>query len=74
LCQSFERRGSSWIGKIEFDLLLEPEEKVSIVIDMTDAIVSVFAEGIRAQYQDVTEEGLIERLRERFEWKKRWRE
>jgi len=52
---------------------LKPEEKVNIVIDMTDAIVSVCAEGIRAQYPGITEEELIERLRERIAWMKRGR-
>jgi len=52
---------------------LRPEEKVNIAIDMTDAIVGVCAEGIRAQYPDITEEELIERLRERIAWMKRWR-
>ena len=55
---------------------LRPEQKVNMAIDMTDAVVRVCAEGIRAQYPDITEEELIERLRERFAWMKRglWRE
>jgi len=53
---------------------LKPEEKVNMAIDMTDAVVRVCAEGIRAQYPEITEEELIERLRERFAWMKRRRQ
>jgi hypothetical protein len=52
---------------------LKPEEKVAMAIDMTDACVRICAEGIRAQCPGVSEGELIERLRERFEWSKRWR-
>jgi len=52
---------------------LKPEEKVNMAIDMTDAVVRVCAEGIRAHHPDISEEELIERLRERFAWMKRWR-
>jgi hypothetical protein len=52
---------------------LKPEEKVAICMDMTDACVRVCAAGIRAQQPDISEEELIAKLRERFEWSKRWR-
>jgi hypothetical protein len=52
---------------------LKPEEKVNMAIDMTNAVVSICAEGIRAQNPDISEEELIEKLRERFAWMKRWR-
>jgi hypothetical protein len=52
---------------------LKPEEKVAMAIDMTDACVRICAEGIRAQCPSVSEGELIERLRERLEWSKRWR-
>ena len=52
---------------------LKPEEKVAIAMDMTDACVRICADGIRAQYPSISEEELIEKLRERFEWSKRWR-
>lgn len=52
---------------------LKPKEKVSIAIDMTDACVSVCAEGIRAQHPEITEEELLERLRKRIEYTKRRR-
>jgi hypothetical protein len=52
---------------------LKPEEKVAMTISMTDACVRVCAEGIKAQNPGISEEKLIERLRERLEWSKRWR-
>jgi len=50
---------------------LKPEEKVAIAIDMTDACVRICADGIRAQNPGISEEELIEKLRERLEWIKR---
>jgi hypothetical protein len=52
---------------------LKPEEKVAIAMDMTDFCVRVCATGIKAQQPDISEEELIAKLRERFEWSKRWR-
>jgi len=52
---------------------LKPEERVNMAIEMTDAAVRVCAEGIRVQCPGISEEELIERLRERFAWMKRWR-
>jgi len=52
---------------------LKPEEKVDMAIGMSDTCIHVCAEGIRAQHPDITEAELIERLRERFAWMKRWR-
>jgi hypothetical protein len=52
---------------------LKPEEKVIMAMDMTDACVRVCAEGIKAQCPDISEADLIEKLRERLEWSKRWR-
>ena len=52
---------------------LRPEEKVNVAIYMSDACVRICAEGIRAQFPDITEQELIERLRERIQWSKRWR-
>jgi len=52
---------------------LRPEEKVNVAIDMSDCCVRICAEGIRAQFPDVTEEELVGRLRERIEWSRRWR-
>ena len=52
---------------------LRPKEKVNMAIGMSDFVLSVCAEGIKAQHPDITEEELIEKLRERIEWAKRWR-
>jgi len=54
---------------------LKPEEKVALALDMSDACVRVRADGIRTQHPGISEEELLERLRERLEWAKRgcWR-
>jgi len=52
---------------------LPPEVKVNMAIEMSEFCVQVCAAGIRAQYPNITEKELIEKLRERFEWSKRWR-
>jgi hypothetical protein len=52
---------------------LKPEEKMAIAMDMTDACVRICAEGIKAQCLGISEEELLEKLRERLEWSKRWR-
>lgn len=52
---------------------LKPEEKVRLCIDMTDGCVRICADGIRNQFPGITEEKLIEKLRERLEWSKRKR-
>jgi hypothetical protein len=52
---------------------LKPEEKVAIAMGMTDACVRVCAEGIKTECPGISEEELLEKLRERLEWSKRWR-
>lgn len=52
---------------------LKPEEKLALAIEMTDACVSICAAGIKAQYPGISEEALLEKLRERVEWSKRRR-
>jgi hypothetical protein len=52
---------------------LNHEEKVNLAIDMSDAVVRICAEGIRAQFPGISDRELIEKLRERLEWSKRWR-
>jgi hypothetical protein len=52
---------------------LKPEEKMAIAMDTTDACVRICAEGIKAQCPGISEEELLEKLRERLEWSKRWR-
>ena len=44
------------------------EVKVMMAIDMTEAMVRICTEGIKAQNPDMTERELIEKLRERMEW------
>jgi hypothetical protein len=51
--------------------LLPPEVKVAIAIDMINSCVGIAADGIRAQYPDISDEELLVKLRERVEWKKR---
>lgn len=51
---------------------LKHEVKVNMAIDMTEACVRICAEGIKAQNPNITEKELIEKLRERLEWAKRW--
>jgi hypothetical protein len=50
---------------------LKPEEKVLIAMDMTDGCVRICADGIRSQYFGISEEEVLEKLRERLEWSKR---
>lgn len=52
---------------------LKSEEKVNIAIDMSDVCVRVCAEGIRAEFKGIGDEELLERMRERIAWAKRWR-
>jgi hypothetical protein len=53
---------------------LPSEVKVNMAVDMTDAMVKACVEGMKAQSPDTTDEELIEKLRERFNWAKRWQE
>ena len=45
---------------------LEPEEKVSLAIGMTDVCVRVCADAIRDQYPTIEEEEMVEQIRERI--------
>ena len=45
---------------------LKPEEKVNLAIGMTDVCISICSEGIRNQYPEITENKLLELLRERL--------
>jgi hypothetical protein len=51
---------------------LPPEERVNLAIGMSDVCVRVCADGVRDQNPGISEEELIERVRERIEWSKRW--
>ena len=52
---------------------LTPSEKVNMAISMTDTCVHFCASGIKGQNPNISEEELIERLRERFMFAKRHR-
>jgi hypothetical protein len=52
---------------------LPGEEKVKLMMAMSDAMVQACKDGIRAQYPNISEEELMDKLRERLEWSKRWR-
>jgi len=45
---------------------LKPEEKVNLAIGMSDVCVRVCADGVRDQNPGISEEELIERVRERL--------
>jgi hypothetical protein len=51
---------------------LPSEAKVNLAIDMTEAMMQVCVQGMKAQNPDIAEEELIRKLRERFKWVKRW--
>jgi len=51
---------------------LPGEVKVNMAIEMTEACVRVCAEGIRAQFPGISDKELLEKLRERLVWSKRW--
>jgi hypothetical protein len=50
---------------------LEPEERVNLAIGMSDVCVRVCADGVKDQNPDISEEELIERVRERLMFGKR---
>lgn len=50
---------------------LPSEQKVTICMDMSDACVRICADGIRAQKPNISDEELIDKLRERLAWAKR---
>jgi hypothetical protein len=50
---------------------LKPEERVNLAIGMSDVCVRVCADGVRDQNPSISEEGLIERVRERLMFGKR---
>jgi len=63
-----------WLKKEDVERLgrLPPEVKVNMTIEMTEACVRVCAEGIRAQFPGISGKELLEKLRERFKWSKRY--
>jgi hypothetical protein len=51
---------------------LPSEVKVKMCLDMTEACVQVCAAGIRAANPGISDAEVIRKIRERFEWGKRW--
>lgn len=49
---------------------LNPEVKVLIAMDMTEGCTRICAEGIRQQFPGISDEELLEKLRERLQWAK----
>jgi hypothetical protein len=45
---------------------LKPEERVNLAVGMSDVCVRICAEGVRNQNPGISEEKLIERVRERL--------
>jgi hypothetical protein len=52
---------------------LKPEERVNLAIGMSDVCIRVCADGVRDQNPGISEEELIERVRERLMFGKRRR-
>jgi len=52
---------------------LTPSEKVDMAISMTDTCVHFCASGIKDQSPNISDEELVERIRERFMFAKRHR-
>ena len=50
---------------------LKPEEKVDLAIGMSDVCIRVCADGVRDQNPGISEEELVERVRERLMFGKR---
>jgi len=52
---------------------LKPEERVNLAIGMSDVCIRVCADGVRDQNPGISDEELIERVRERLMFDKRAR-
>jgi len=50
---------------------LKPEERVNLAVGMSDVCVRVCADGVRDQNPGISEEELVERVRERLMFDKR---
>ena len=51
---------------------LKPEERVNLAVGMSDVCIRICADGVMDQNPDISEDELIERVKERIEWSKRW--
>jgi hypothetical protein len=52
---------------------LTPEERVDLAVNMSDVCIRVCAEGVKSQYPNISEEKLIELVRERLMFDKNLR-
>ncbi len=52
---------------------LKPEERVDLAVNMSDVCIRVCAEGVKAQYPKISDEELIELVRERLMFEKNLR-
>jgi len=50
---------------------LKPEDRVNLAVGMSDVCIRVCADGVRDQNPGISEEELIERVRERLMFDKR---
>jgi len=62
-----------WLKKEDVERFgrLPPEERVNLAVGMSDVCVRICAEGVRNQNPGISEEELIERVRERLMFGKR---
>jgi len=52
---------------------LKPEERVNLAVNMSDVCIRVCVEGVKSQHPSVSDEELIERVRERLMYDKNFR-
>ncbi|HLN44246.1 MAG: hypothetical protein ACM3WQ_06660 [Chloroflexota bacterium] len=52
---------------------LKPKEKIALCIDMTDTCIQICAASIQQQNPNISQEELIEQIRQRLVWTKRHR-
>jgi hypothetical protein len=50
---------------------LKPEDRVNLAVGMSDVCIRVCADGVRDQHSGISEEELVERVRERLMFGKR---
>lgn len=65
-CGPLQEAGLKRVGR------LKPEAKVNMAIEMTEAMVRVCLDGIKGRNPGMAEEEVMNELRERLEWAKRW--
>lgn len=53
---------------------LKPEERVNLAVNMSDVVVRICMEGVKAQHPNISDEELVEKVRERLLFGKNRRE